>query len=179
YTGTLIPTTEPPPTTEEPTEEITEAPEEIPEETGAETEDGEPEPTEKNGFNWRVLLLAAMICLLLAGTLGVIYYFKYIRKKQSRIEVSVYNLVGEDYILLGAEPLDADEEITDIAVDLSKYAESAESTSFGLVLNKHSLEVMNGKTFIVTFNGETLLHMINKTDDSGEYRFKLVFGGGA
>ena len=189
YAGMVIPVpeTEPPPTTEKITEEITETAEttaeaeEIPDETeeiseNAEDETNEVEPAEKAGFNWLVPLLIAVILLLATGTLGVIYYLKYVRKKNSASEISIYNLVDEEYILLGVEPLDADEEISDLSVDLDKFGDSAKSNSFGFVLNKHSAETLNGEIMDVSYNGETLTHMINKTDDSDEYRFKLVFG---
>ena len=177
YTGTLIPVTtteEPPPATEEVTEESGEIP------GGNETEDepGEAETSETGGKNILGVLWAALIiCLTAAGAFGVIYYLKYIKKKPGKAEVSAYNLVGGEYVLLGAEPIEASEDTADLSIDLDKFSEEVKSNSFGFVLDKHSAETLNGKTIGVSYNGETIPHMINKTDGSGEYRFRLVFGG--
>ena len=64
-----------------------------------------------------------------------------------------------------------------LTLDLDKYSESLKSTAFGFALNKHALESFDDKAVEVTYNGEVLTHMVNKSDSSGEYKFVLRFGG--
>jgi len=164
YTGTIIPTaevTEPPVTTEDTTEPETE-------------QESEPDGSKTPVINYLgFLMIALLLCLIFAGVVGIIYYFKYIRKKkQNKTGISIYNLINDEYILLGIEPLDGSE----IIIDLDKFNDSIKSSSFGFVLDKNSAGMLSGNTIAADYNGETLTHIINVTDKTGEYRFKLVFG---
>lgn len=175
YAGTPIPptTTEPEtlPMPEPPADDmnVEEAADEHGEGNGLADSEGGDE--ERNGVGW-ILPTAILLCLAAAG--GGIYYFKYAKKKQLKAEV--YNLINDEYILLGTEPLDNSDEAT-LSVDLDKFSEAINSNSFGFVLDKHSVEALNGRPMTVSYNGETLVHEIQNTDNSTEYRFKLIFGG--
>jgi hypothetical protein len=165
YTGTPLPTTatEPPPITEEITN---------PAEAGAEpTDSDESKPKPEINLSW--VLPVLMIILTAAAVAGVIFFYKYFMKKKREPEISVYNLDGDEYVLLGVESPDD----TNLTVELDKFGDSCKSNSFGFVLDSHSAEALNGKTLAVEYSGETLTHIIKKTDKSGEYRFKLIFGG--
>ena len=86
--------------------------------------------------------------------------------------MEVYNLIENDYTLLGVEIL-AEPELT---VELDKYGESAQSNSFGFGLDKYTLEKLDGKNISVGYKAETFVHTVNKADNIKEYLFKHVFG---
>ena len=166
YTGAFIPTTEPPTTTEEPTvEETTEKPEE----TAGETETQE--ITESGSADRLTVLLTAFLITAAVAAAALLSY-KYYIKNNKKAKASVYNLIGEDYVLLGTDPLDA----KNLAIDLNRYKDSIKSESFGFVLDNKSAEILNGGIITAAYNGETLSHQVKKEDKSVEYRFKLVFG---
>ena len=182
YTGTPLPTTtaaatEPPPITEPPVEET--EPEVIPEETataddtdseiGDEQEDDENEEKEKSSL-LGILTAAGIALLAAAAVFGVIYYFMRIRKKQLKMEI--YNLVENEYTLLGVEILTEAE----LTVDLNKYGESVQSNSFGFGLDKHTVDTLDGCKINITYKEEVHVHTVNKSGNLKEYLFKFVFG---
>ena len=166
YTGTLIPvptTTEPPTTTEAPTTTAIET-------TIEPSSEDNPEPQNGNGVN--LLLIGIIIALLTAAGIGFAFvYNKYIAKKEQQTAASVYNLIDSKYILLGTVPLDESEPI----VGLNQFAESVQSGNFGLSLDKHSAEALDGKAITVAYNGQTLSHIVQTDGNMNEYTFNLTF----
>jgi hypothetical protein len=174
YTGTPVPATaaEPPPTAAVPEEAVDSTDkitmeDELSEEVEGETESGETEGTSNSGW---ILTAGVILCLIAASAFGAVYYFKYIKRKHLKMEV--YNLIDNDYTLLGVEILPE----TDITVDLSKYGESAQSASFGFGLDKYTVEKLNGSNISIIYKEETFVHTVDKKENLKEYLFKFVFG---
>lgn len=178
YIGTLIPV----PTTTAPTTEIPQETETLttePDETDIQ-ETTEPDANDKektNAFNWLfpVVIAAIIIASLAAVVLLFLFHpklkalLKNLLLKRSKIKASVYNLVDDEYVLLGSQPLDV--KIPEIK--LNEYDSVIKTTSFGFVLDKQSSKALREQIIVVIYNGEALTHRV--TEISDEYKFKMVF----
>ncbi|MCL2774665.1 MAG: hypothetical protein FWD71_15160 [Oscillospiraceae bacterium] len=168
YTGTLIPvptTTEPPTATVTPTttaEIMTTA-----EPTSEDKSVSQPSSS-TTGFIFPIVLILSLAALAVTGFI----LYKNVIGRNKKVEVSIYNLIDEKYILLGIVPLDT----PNFVIDLNQFDNTIKSANFGFVLDKHSAEVLNGNNIIAKYNGETLSHAIQKNEKSGEYKFYLIFG---
>ena len=171
YTGTFIPipTTAEPPATEPETTEINT----VEETTEPETQDDE---NGDGGFHNRLSKLLGIIAaaLLIAGAAAGFIIFIYPKLKnnmgkKSKINASVYNLVNDQYILLGTQPLDR----VQPKINLDEYGGAVKTPEFGFVLDKKTSETLFGKIIGVKYGDETLTHVI--TEIANEYKFILVF----
>ena len=82
-------------------------------------------------------------------------------------------MVDGEYMLLGTVPLEAD----DPAIDLNQFGDTIKAQNFGIVLNKHSAETLDGSDIDVDYDNQTLSHTVETDSESNdEYKFTLAFG---
>lgn len=118
-----------------------------------------------------ILRLLALIIILLAIAVGIIYLIKYIKSLKG---VEVYNYFddgkGFSYVYLGKVSVDVQSPV----VDLNHFNEEIQSCNFSFVVDKNTTNKLFGKSIGISLDGVTVMHEI---DSKGiEHTFKLDIG---